>query len=256
MENKHIKEKKFNIPLLIFRLISIIIIIFCLIAIYNWYMENKANKAILDTALSNVEVETLVIDTNNYTVLNVNFDSLKTTNDEIIGWVYLENSSINYPIVKGNDNSFYLNHSMDKSYNTAGWIFADYRCFPDFSSKNTTIYGHNRRDSSMFATLKNVINEDWYTKSKYLTIATPEGNRIYEVFSVYSIKAETYYSTPDFYSDEEFMDFLNTLKQRSVYDFNVSLNSFDSIVTLSTCANNNTYRVVLHAKLISIIPNE
>lgn len=255
---KHSKEKngkiiKFNLWLFLFRIISIIIILIALYAIFNWYKENQSSKALLDSAMSNVDVNKLVIDTNEYTVLDVDFNNLLQTNDETIGWIYLENSSINYPVVKASDNNFYLKHTLDKSYNTAGWIFADYRCASDFSSKNTTIYGHNRRDSSMFATLKNVINEDWYSKSKYLTVATPEGNRIYEVFSTYKVKAETYYSIPDFATDEEYMDFLNTIKGRSVHDFGVSLNSLDSIVTLSTCANDNTYRVVLHAKLITIV---
>lgn len=254
-KEKKIDKKNFNLWLFLFRIISIIIIIVSLYAIYNWYKENQSSKQLLDSALSNVDINTLVVDTNEYTTLDVDFNNLTQTNNETIGWLYLENSSINYPVVKGSDNSFYLNHTFDKSYNTAGWIFADYRCEPDFSSKNTTIYGHNRKDTSMFATLKNTINEDWYSTSKYLTIATPEGNRIYEVFSTYKIKAETYYSTPDFATDEEYTDFLNTLKSRSVHDFGVSLNSMDSIVTLSTCANNNTFRVVLHAKLVTIIPN-
>ena len=256
---KHSKEEKLKTPkfkiwLFLFRIISIIIIIIALYAIFNWYKENQSSKELLNSALSNVDVNTLVIATNEYTVLDVDFDNLQKTNNETIGWIYLENSSINYPVVKGSNNDFYLRHSLDKSYNTAGWIFADYRCNPDFSSKNTTIYGHNRKDTSMFATLKNVINEDWYSNSKYLTIATPEGNRIYEVFSTYKIKAETYYSTPNFSTEEEYIDFLNTLKSRSVHDFGVSLNSMDNIVTLSTCANNNTYRVVLHAKLLTIVP--
>lgn len=250
------EKRKLNIGLLIFRIISLIIATICLIIIYNWYIENNNNKALLNIALSNVQVDKIVVDSINYTILDVNFDSLKNDNSDIIGWIYLENSNINYPIVKTNDNSFYLDHSFNKSYNSAGWIFADYRCEADFSSKNTTIYGHNRRDLSMFATLKNTLNEDWYTNNKYLTIATPEGNRIYQIFAIYSVKAELYYSTPNFASDEEYINFLNTMKQRSVYDFGVTLESSDSIVTLSTCANNNTYRVVLQAKLLSIIPNE
>src|SRR5574344_779025 len=193
-KEKDIKSKKINIGLLIFRIVSVIIILIALNAIYKWYIENQSNKKLLDAALSNVDVETMVVDTDTYTVLDVDFNNLFKTNNETIGWVYVGDTSVNYPVVKGTNNDFYLKHTLDKSYNTAGWIFADYRCASDFSSKNTTIYGHNRRDSSMFATLKNVINEDWYSKSKYLTVATPEGNRIYEVFSTYKVKAETYYS--------------------------------------------------------------
>lgn len=248
------KERRKNIGLLLFRIVSVIIIVLCLIAIFNWFRENQANKKILEQALSNVSVDKVVVDENEYTILDVDFNSLQQTNNEIIGWIYLENSSINYPIVQATNNDFYLNHTFDKSYNTAGSIFVDYRCNSDFSSKNTTIYGHNRKDTSMFATLKNVIKEDWYNNSNYLTIATPEGNRIYQVFSTYKIEAEPYYTTPSFSTTQEYLDFLNTLRSRSVHDFGVSLDYDDTIVTLSTCANINTYRVVLHAKLIEIIP--
>ena len=257
---KHLKEKienkKSMVFLILFRIISIIIILISLYLIFNWYKENQASKKLLENALSNIKIEKLLVETQEYTVLDINFGELTKVNTDTIGWINLENSSVNYPIVQTKDNEFYLNHTFDKSYNSSGWIFADFRCKPNFASKNTTIYGHNRKDTSMFATLKNVIEENWYKKSKYLTITTPEGNRIYEVFSTYKIKAETYYSTPDFFSDTEYFEFLNAMKNRSVYDFDAAPSISDSIVTLSTCANNNSYRVVLHAKLISIIPNK
>ncbi len=250
-----IENKKSMIFLILFRSISVIIILISLYLIFNWYSENQASKKLLEKAVSNIKIEKVLVKTKEYTVLDVNFEELIKINNDTTGWINLENSSINYPVVKTKDNYFYLNHTFDKSYNSSGWIFEDYRCKPNFTSKNTTIYGHNRKDTSMFATLKNVIEEDWYKKSKYLTITTPEGNRIYEVFSTYKIKAETYYSTPDFISDSEYFEFLKNIKNRSVYDFGAAPSISDSIVTLSTCANNNSYRVVLHAKLVSIIPN-
>lgn len=253
---KHNKKIKINIGLLLFRIVSVVIIIIALAAICRWFIENQSNKKLLDEALSNVEVSSMVVDTDTYTVLNVDFENLQKTNNEIIGWVNLEGTNVNYPIVKGSDNDFYINHTFDKSYNSAGWIFADYRCKTDFSCKNTTIYGHNRRDSSMFASLNNILNEDWYSSNKNLTIATPEGNRIYQIFSVYKIKAESYYTTPDFSNDEEYLNFIESIKGRSIHDFEVTINNMDSIVTLSTCANDNNNRIVLHAKLLKIIPNK
>ena len=165
------------------------------------------------------------------------------------GWLTVNSTRINYPVVKYKDNDYYLTHSFDKTYNSAGWIFANYANKFDGSDKNISIFGHNRRDGSMFCTLKDTLKSEWYTNKDnyYITFDTPNGTQIYKVFSNYQIEAESYYITSDFASDEDFNNFLKTIKNRSIYNYNTEVSSSDSIITLSTCANDNTYRVVLHA---------
>ena len=104
----------------------------------------------------------------------------------------------------------------------------------------------------MFGTLKSILNDSWYSNSENLTISlyTPSGLEQYRVFSVYTVKAETYYLTTSFLSDSVYETFLNELKNRSIHNFNVDLTSNDKILTLSTCSSNNAYRVVLHAKKV------
>lgn len=145
---------------------------------------------------------------------------------------------------------FYLKHSFDKSNNSAGWIFADYRNKFDGTDKNIIIYGHNMKDNSMFGSLKSVISEDWYNNedNKYITLITENEIQIYEVFSVYQIEKEDYYIQTSFNSETNFNTFAQTIKKRSKKKFKVDVNKEDNILTLSTCANNNKYRVVLHAK--------
>lgn len=128
---------------------------------------------------------------------------------------------------------------------------ADYKNKVDGTDKNLVIYGHNMRDDSMFGSLKNILNDDWHNEeeNKYVTFITENDNSIYEVFSVYQVAEEDYYITTDF-KDNEFNDFIKTIKSRSKFDFDVDINENDNILTLSTCANNNKYRVVLHAKKI------
>ena len=123
--------------------------------------------------------------------------------------------------------------------------------FQTLKEKNLVIYGHNMRDDSMFGSLKNILNDDWHNEeeNKYVTFITENDNSIYEVFSVYQVADEDYYITTDF-KDNEFNDFIKTIKSRSKFDFGVDVNENDNILTLSTCANNNKYRVVLHAKKI------
>ena len=152
--------------------------------------------------------------------------------------------------MKTSNNNFYLNHSFDKSKNSRGWIFADYKNKFDNTDKNIVIYGHNMRDESMFGSLKNILNEEWYNnaENKNITFLTEKGNYIYKVFSIYKIESEDYYIKTNFKNDEDYEKFLNTIKNRSIKNFDINLNINDKIITLSTCANNNKYRIVLHAK--------
>lgn len=241
-KSKHVL--KINIGLLLFRIISLIIILVCLYFIWNWYKENKKTSGIL----SKIE-QTVSFDE----ISSNNFSSLLTENSNTVGWIRVNNTNINYPVVQHTDNSYYLTHSFNNEYNSAGWIFVDYRNKLDGTDKNIIIYGHNRMDGSMFASLKNVLNKDWYTnEDNYkINLYTINGTKTYEIFSIYKIESENYYTTTSFNSTNEYSNFLNTVKNRSIYNFNVELNNRDSILTLSTCANNNKYRVVLHAKKIN-----
>lgn len=107
------------------------------------------------------------------------------------------------------------------------------------------------KDGSMFGSLKKkALNKDWYTNEEnVITFQTESGISTYKVFSVYQIEKESYYTKTSFKSDEEYKEFLNTLKSRSAYNFGINLGITDKIITLSTCATNGDYRVVVHAVL-------
>ena len=96
-------------------------------------------------------------------VLNVDFKKLLKQNSDTVGWIYINNTNVNYPIVQTVNNSFYLNHDFNKKSNVAGWIYLDYRAdFTNFK-KNTVIYGHGRTDKVMFGSLENTLKKSWYT---------------------------------------------------------------------------------------------
>lgn len=182
----------------------------------------------------------------------INFEELKSQNSDTVFYLKVNNTNISYPVVKYSDNNYYLNHSFDKSKNSVGWLFADYKNKLDGTDKNIVVYGYNRRDGSMFGTLKNILNKEWYDNTDNMDIVYMDirGKHIYKVFSIYKIENEDYYITTQFNNDSEYKKFLTTIKSRSIKDFNVEISETDSILTLSTCANNNKYRVVLHAKRI------
>ena len=145
-----------------------------------------------------------------------------------------------------------MKYSFDRSRNSDGWVFFDYRNLLDETDKNTIIYAHNRKNGNMFSKLVNILDSSWYDneENKYFNLYMGDKNYTYEVFSIYQIKVESYYIQTYFSSEETYLNFLNTIKSRSIKDYKVELKEDDKILTLSTCGSNNKYRIVLHAKRI------
>lgn len=224
---------------------------FSLYNIIMWFRDNKHTDD-LEKELSEIkeiknETETVEVNVSK----RINFEELKERNSDTVGWIEMKNNNVDYPFVQTNNNSYYLTHSFDKKYTDAGWIWLDYRNNLDRDDDNTILYGHARKDKSMFGTLKYALKSDWYENVDNHTIIIYLENetRYYQIFSSYHIKTEDYYLTVNFSNKDDYTKFLNTLKRRSVYDYGVDLNSDDRILTLSTCYNNSD-KTVIHAKLI------
>ncbi len=185
-------------------------------------------------------------------MLSVDFSDLKAENNDTVAWVKVNGTNINYPVVQSSNNKYYLKHSFKKSSNRAGWIFMDYRNNITNFDKNTIIYGHNRADSTMFGSLRNVLTSNWLnnTSNHVVMLSTETENSLWQVFSVYHISTTDDYLQTQFSSDTQFLNFINMLKSRSIYNFDTTLTANDKILTLSTCYGNDTERTVLHAKLI------
>lgn len=245
------KKKNKNFFNGIIYLILIGLLIYSGIKIFKWNKENSNNNNITDKINEAVTVEK---NSEGKEDFNINFNTLKKQNEDTVAWIKVNNTNVKYPVVKAKDNSFYLTHSFDKSNNSAGWIFADYKNKFDDTDKNIVIYGHNRRDGSMFSSLKNALNPNWYNNdlNRNILLYTENKEYNYEIFSIYKIESEDYYIKTEFNDENDFEDFLNTIIKRSVQDFGVNVSKDDSILTLSTCANNNKYRVVIHAKKVII----
>ncbi len=184
-------------------------------------------------------------------LISVDFTELLKKNSDTVGFIKVNGTNINYPIVQAKDNDFYLNHSFDKKKNAGGWVYLDYRNDINDLQDNTIIYAHGRTNNTMFGTLKNIVKNNWYknTDNYVVNLSTPEENTLWQVFSVYHIKTELYYLTSSFGTEESHQKFIDTIKKRSVYDFKAEVTTEDKILTLSTCWD-NTEKVVLHAKLI------
>lgn len=253
------KKKGKGLYRLIFivQLISIIVIAIALYYIYIWYTDNKNTDKILENIYSKVDIlsEDVNVDEIETSMLKLDFDNLISFNSDTIGWIRVWGTDINYPVVQTNDNNFYLTHSFDKSYNKAGWIFADYtnsNLKNNQLDENTVIYGHNRQNRSMFGTLSNTLKKEWRDteKNRYINFSTRDESMVWEVFSTYTIDSENYYIKTSFSSEEEYEKFIKTIIDRSVYNFNVNVTTQDKILTLSSCTNIGEGRTVVHAKLM------
>ena len=186
-----------------------------------------------------------------FPLINVNFNELKQKNSDTVAWINVNNTNINYPVVQADDNQYYLNHSFNKDYNEAGWVFLDFRNNPNFSDKNTVIYAHSRLDKTMFGSLSKTLHQSWYLNkdNHIIRISNEYENSLWQIFSVYKIETEDYYITTSFLEDSDYQEFLNTMVSRSIYNFNTQLTTNDRIITLSTCYD-DTKKTVVHAKLL------
>lgn len=251
-------------------LLCIATIIFSSYKIINWYIDSKQTTKILkdfkepeivkdDEKTVIVEQEEIIEKSNPYwdyikmDLINVDFTELKKTNSDVVGWIKINGTNINYPFVQTKDNDYYLNHSFTKEKNSAGWVFLDYRNNINNLNKNTILYAHNRLDKIMFGTLESILNNGWLnnTDNYIIKISTEKENTLWQVFSVYNIKETSDYLKINFENDEKYNTFLNMIKNRSEHNFNTTLNTNDKILTLSTCHKNDE-RTVVHAKLIKI----
>ena len=184
-------------------------------------------------------------------LIDVKFDELLKINSSVKGWIQVNGTNINYPFVQHSDNSFYLNHSFDDSYNDAGWVFLDYRNDSEILDQNTIIYAHSRLDESMFGSLKKILKNGWLDKedNHVIKLSTLKENTLWQVFSIYHIPTSSDYLRINFNSNDDFNSWNSMIIDRSLHDFKTTVSTNDKILTLSTCYGKDE-KLVVHAKLI------
>ena len=270
---KHMKKRKITPK----HIVSLLLLIFFLTAftisiinITKWLLDSNTTNTQIEEIQNTTEIEEITDNENTEIIeqepkeennpywdyikmnlINVDFQELKSTNNQIVGWIQVNGTNINYPFVQANDNKYYLTHSFDKSHNTSGWVFLDYRNNIQTLDKNTILYAHGRIDKTMFGTLKNILNNDWLTNTDnyIIKLSTEYENSLWQIFSAYHIPTTSDYLQINFENNEDFKNFANMLTERSQYNFNTTVNENDHILTLSTCYNSSE-KMVIHAKLI------
>ena len=221
-------KKKNKILITLIQIVLIAVIIFSGIKIIEWIKSNKKNKDIMSEIKENVVINN-EMDSNNEEY-KIDFAKLKQKNSDAIAWIKVNGTDIDFPVVKGTDNSYYLTHNFDKEKNKAGWIFADYRNKFDGTDKNIIIYGHNMKDGSMFSNLKKYQDNAFRKESGTAYLYLPEKSLELEITACERI----------FMRDEVY-----TLKENMVCDW-------PEEIILSTCSSSSDTRLILRCKVIKV----
>ncbi len=182
--------------------------------------------------------------------ISVDFEQLQEDNPQAAAWLYCEGTSIDYPVMQGSDNDFYLHHSYTGAEDQSGAIFVDAQCTPGFADYNFIIYGHSMRDGSMFGGLESWKSQEFYEEHPVMWLLTPEADFRIRLFSGYTTSAysETYtiFRGPG----DEFTAYLDRCQKSSDFTSDEILEADGRYVVLSTCAYDfEEARYVLHGRL-------
>lgn len=239
----------------IISLILLIIIFFCVIKIYQKRLGYYTASRDYDTlrSLSPLSDSYVNKSPEEYRTDIEIEKNLKNINSDYKFWISVEGTNIDFPVVQGKENDFYLHNNFNKEKSFSGSIFIDSKNNLKEDS-NIVIYGHNMRNDTMFSQLKHFKNKNFFNKNKYVTLYRDGKVSNFEVFSVYEENAKNLNSEIkiDFSNKEEYEDYLKEQKEKSLYKREgVNLSSEDRILTLITCGyefSNN--RIVVVAKEI------
>ncbi|MEE0955255.1 MAG: class B sortase [Eubacterium sp.] len=183
----------------------------------------------------------------------INFKALKEVNPDVIGWIYSPDTTINYPVVQGNDNAYYLKHLADGTENRNGCPFLDVQNRPDFTDDNSVIYGHHMQNGTMFAGISWYEDQSYYDEHPVMYLMTPSATYRIELFSGYITTMDSSAYMQTFGSIREHTDWLKEVSGRSDFRANLVISAYNRVITLSTCAYRfENARYVLHGKLVEL----
>lgn len=241
MKAKHGKKNtKFKKIILI--LITIIFIT-CIIYISVYFYNSYKDKNINDNILNNVNVDSTKV-TEQKTERMLQLEELQKENSEIIGWLEIEGTNINYPVLQGTDNEFYMKNNYKKEKSKNGSIFLDKSYNWDIPSSNLLVYGHNNKNGTMFQDLLKYKKEDFYKEHTKIKFTTNKEDSVYEIMSVFYSRVYykneknvfRYYYFVNAENEQEYNDFVNNAKKASIYDTGITAEYGEQLLTLSTCS--------------------
>lgn len=183
-------------------------------------------------------------------VPEIDFAALKAVNEDVVGWLYLPDTVISYPVVQGGDNSYYLKHLVDGTYNANGCLFMDCKNQRNLTDDNTLIYGHHMDSGKMFASLVKYKDQEFYATHPVMYFLTEDKAYQVELFAGYTTTADAEAYMISISTREEKIEWLKEMFHSSDFFADVTVSALDHIMTFSTCAYDfHNARYVLHGKL-------
>ena len=183
----------------------------------------------------------------------IDFAALAEINPDIVAWITLEDSMINYPVVQGTDNAYYLEHLFNREVNHMGCVFMDYRSRPDFSDFVTPLYAHHSSNGAMFAGIEKYKRQDFYETHKSFTLRTPEGEYLLEPYTGLVLDAAEAFLRIDFTDVNDFVSYANMFNGQSTFRSDITIGEDDRVAVLLTCtADFDTARYVLYCRLSKV----
>lgn len=238
-------------------LLSLIVIAFSAFQLYKIYSEYEVAEESYSDLMGQVlsPPDTTSAPTEDEYPL-VNFEELRAINPEVLGWIYVPNTKISYPLTSGRDNIYYLNHLLDGTRSKNGTIFLDMNNAVDFTDENSVLHGHHMRNGSMFAQIENYKKQEFFDENPYGYLITPEKVFRLEFFAGIVMKAS---SVPSNFADLEAKDaWVNEMRSDSTFETNPYPTSEDMrFVSLSTCDYTvDDGRYMLSARMVEITPQQ
>lgn len=202
------------------------------------------------------DVEDMEVQSNETELPNVVMENplgtMQEINEDVIAWIQMEDTVIDYPVVQGDDNDYYLNHDIYGNYTACGSIFMDARNDMELPMENIILYGHRMNDDSMFGELIRFTDEKFFNEHPTFRLITETQFLQCEIFAVYQTTTDFEYYRVKFEDAGEFFSYIDACKAESLYQRDVEIAAEDRILTLSTCDTSvdvNKGRLVVQAKL-------
>lgn len=188
-----------------------------------------------------------------YAPITMDFEILWEQSDDVVAWLYCEDTLINYPVAQSYDNEYYVERLLDGSWNAAGTLFLDCKNEADFSEFNHIIYGHNMVNGSMFGNLDEYYHQEYYDEHPVMYLLTPEQYYKVELVAGVVNPIDSWLYSLDFTNPQHKADLLYTWNQLSTFETETEYTVEDRFVTLSTCTYDYDYaRYLLVGKLTPV----
>ena len=245
------RKKKSKIITNIFLLIFIIIFIYSSYNVFMWLKADRKIKklegGLYKEVIKDVESNKVELENNeeNIGTFSVDFVKLKEINPDVIGWIKINETYINYPILQGKTNEYYLKKDIYGAYDFSGSIFVYSDVNKNFEDENTVIYGHNMNNQRMFAHLQKIYDGE-LGKNINVEISTESGNHNYKVFSCY-IDAPNLDIIKNKFSEQEKKEYIDNSVRKSKINFNQDIDYSSKIITLITCGSTSKERIIVNA---------